>query len=656
VAAAIVVETNVLRNIIDPPKLSCLVFRYTLFCAAVNNVLRKMTAKTLQTGSSRLVEVEFFDVSKHLNGAAAEHTAQMAYDVRPEISVRGKALAGWDKIRSASVVAGSRSFRVECYPGTDTAAILAELGSGDNVLRIDTLDLLRCAAELSKLLNPFLTDDRVFGHLAPPDAPPPGMADFLDKAAVTRTRQRIDQHLQAGGAVVIAGPGADHVARGTGLKTAPLIFADMPRWEIQTRLRAGHGSWLAAGPQDDMLRAFKMGYFVEWRVADRTKIALFDSIDLFLDTTRPDKPLAVTGADMRAALSAVVKRPFRTVPFFDPGVWGGQWMKRTFCLPDGSPNYAWGFDCVPEENSVLLAFDGGTLEVPAINLVLRHPKDLLGAPVLARFGAEFPIRFDFLDTVEGGNLSLQVHPDADYARKKFGLSYTQDESYYILHAEPGACVYLGLTEGTTPEEFFAALEAAHQNGTDFDVTRYVNRLPASRHDHFSIPSGTIHCAGAGCVVLEISATPYIFTFKLWDWGRLGLDGRPRPIHSDHGRRVLRRDRDRVWVEKEIIGRTEVLSQNGSQIEERTGLHPAEFIETRRYWFDTEVSVDTRDSVNVLNLVQGDGAVVESPTGAFEPFLVGFAETFIVPANVGSYSFRPVTPLQPCGMIRAAVRT
>jgi hypothetical protein len=157
-------------------------------------------------------------------------------------------------------------------------------------------------------------------------------------------------------------------------------------------------------------------------------------------------------------------------------------------------------------------------------------------------------------------------------------------------------------------------------------------------------------------VLEISATPYIFTFKLWDWGRLGLDGRPRPIHSDHGRRVLRRDRDRVWVEKEIIGRTEVLSQNGSQIEERTGLHPSEFIETRRYWFDTEVSVDTRDSVNVLNLVQGDGAVVESPTGAFEPFLVGFAETFIVPANVGSYSFRPVTPLQPCGMIRAAVRT
>lgn len=580
----------------------------------------------------------------------------MAYDVRPEISVPGRAFAGWEEICAAPVLTHGRSLRIECYPGADTVAILAALGTGGDMLAIDTHDLLRSAAERADLMAPFVTDDRVFGHTAPPGSLPLDIADVLDDAAVTRARQRIAAQLRAGGVVIVAGPGAGQVTAGTGLATAPLIYADMPRWEIQTRLRAGRGTWLASGPQDDMLRAFKLGYFVEWRIADRCKMALFDVVDLFLDTTLPDAPRAVTGEDMRAALGAVVRRPFRTVPFFDPGVWGGQWMKRAFDLPDGPPNYAWGFDCVPEENSLLLAFDNGTLEVPAMNLVLRHPEDLLGAPVHARFGAEFPIRFDFLDTVEGGNLSLQVHPDTDYARERFGLTYTQDESYYILAAEPEAHVYLGLTEGTTPGQFFTALEAAQESGADLDVAHYVNRLPAARHDHFSIPAGTIHCAGAGCMVLEISATPYIFTFKLWDWGRLGLDGRPRPIHADHGRRVLGGERDRAWVDAEILGRTEVLSREGSHVEERTGLHPSEFIETRRHWFDADVSVNTGDSVHVLNLVQGDRAVVESPSGAFEPFIVGFAETFIVPARVGDYRFRPVTPGQACGMVIAAVRT
>ncbi len=85
-------------------------------------------------------------------------------------------------------------------------------------------------------------------------------------------------------------------------------------------------------------------------------------------------------------------------------------MRRECDLPEGPPNYAWCFDCVPEENSLLLDFGGIRLELPAIDLVFQHPRELLGEAVHARFGAEFPIRFDFLDTMGGGNLSLQVHP------------------------------------------------------------------------------------------------------------------------------------------------------------------------------------------------------------------------------------------------------
>ena len=145
----------------------------------------------------------------------------------------------------------------------------------------------------------------------------------------------------------------------------------------------------------------------------------------------------IAGDDFRRGLALAVKRPFRVVPFFDPGPWGGQWMKEVCGLPAEAPNYAWCFDCVPEENSLRLGFGATRVEVPALDLVFRHPGELLGEAVHARFGDEFPIRFDFLDTMGGGNLSLQVHPLTEYIQDRFGMHYTQDESYYLLDAGGG---------------------------------------------------------------------------------------------------------------------------------------------------------------------------------------------------------------------------
>ena len=110
-------------------------------------------------------------------------------------------------------------------------------------------------------------------------------------------------------------------------------------------------------------------------------------------------------------------------------------------------NYGWCFDCVPEENSLLLEFGKQRLEIPAIDLVFDQPRRAAGDAVHARFGDEFPIRFDFLDTMGGGHLSFQVHPLTEYIQQTFGMHYTQDESYYLLDAGDDACVYLGLREG-----------------------------------------------------------------------------------------------------------------------------------------------------------------------------------------------------------------
>ena len=270
----------------------------------------------------------------------------------------------------------------------------------------------------------------------------------------------------------------------------------------------------------------------------------------------------------------MTKQPFSLVPFFDPGPWGGQWMREHFGLPEGPPNYAWCFNCVPEENSMVLRFGEREFELPSLMLVHEQPEALLGADVYERFGAEFPIRYDFLDTIGGGNLSLQVHPLTSYIREQFGMEYTQDESYYMLDAAPGAEVYLGLRDGIDREAMAADLRAAQAGGAEFPAEKYVNVWPAKKHDHFLIPAGTIHCSGKDGMVLEISATPYIFTFKLWDWGRLGMDGKPRPIHLEHGLKNIQWDRTMEWVRENLINEEVPEAEGDGWREESTGLHQA----------------------------------------------------------------------------------
>ena len=160
------------------------------------------------------------------------------------------------------------------------------------------------------------------------------------------------------------------------------------------------------------------------------------------------------------------------------------------------------------------------------------------------------------------------------------------------------------------------------------------------------------------MVLEISATPFIFTFKLWDWDRLGLDGKPRPVHLNHGKKNIRFDRDTSWIYQNCVNHVEPVENGDGYREERTGLHQREFIETRRHWFTKKVYHNTQGGVNVLNLIEGEEALVESPEGKFEPFEVHYAETFIIPANVGEYTIRPYgrSEGKEIATIKAYVRT
>jgi mannose-6-phosphate isomerase class I len=201
------------------------------------------------------------------------------------------------------------------------------------------------------------------------------------------------------------------------------------------------------------------------------------------------------------------------------------------------------------------------------------------------------------------------------------------------------------------------LETAQKGEQPFPAEQYVNLWPTRKHDHFSIPAGTVHCSGKDNLVLEISATPYIFTFKLWDWGRVGLNGDPRPIHLEHGLASIQWNRDTAWVRTELLNDVETVAEGKGWCEERTGLHRTEFLETRRTWFTGSTHHDTEGNLHVLNLVEGKAVLVESPIDAFEPLEIHYAETFIVPAAVGRYIVRPLRETkEPLGIIKAYLRT
>ena len=550
------------------------------------------------------------------------------YDRFPKTTIKNhKAFRGYDEIyHELNSKMNNRCVVVfDYYPGVDEEKVYELIKRFNFSLEINMHDIFKDGKIMTEQMKYNLSDDRVFGKMYYGN-----LVDFIDEDKLKEAQNKIKEQKES---VIVYGVGAGLVSHGD-----VYVYFDMARWEIQLRYRKGMANYNVDNYDEDILKKYKRGYFIEWRIADKHKEKCFECFDYVVDTNAANDPKMISRYTFTESLKQLAQKPFRTVPYFDPGVWGGQWMKEVCNLDVNQPNYAWSFDGVPEENSILFDYDGITFELPAMDLVLYQPKELLGEQVYARFGAEFPIRFDFLDTMEGQNLSLQVHPLTEYIKKNFGMSYTQDESYYILDAKEDAVVYLGLKEGIQSDEMIADLESAQKGNIVFDADKYINKFPAKKHDHFLIPAGTCHCSGKNAMVLEISATPYIFTFKLWDWQRLGLDGLPRPINIEHGKHVIQWDRTTKWVKENLVNATYEVKEEGNDCKiEHTGLHELEFIETRRYTIKNSSYHQTHGTVNMLNLVDGKSAVIE---GDFEPFIVHYAETFIIPASINEYTIKP----------------
>ena len=571
--------------------------------------------------------------------------------IRPDNFVKGKYTIhqSFEEILSQikkEIKNGKKKIAIEFYPLTNKTFIIEQLVNNIEAdLVVDTKDYFISPADMKKTIQYNLTEDRIFGVMSHHQ-----LKDFVNKKQLEKTKQRIENQT---GVSVVYGVGASLVEH-----QDLIIYIDLPRREVQKRYQSGkYDNWNTDNAGEDPQRMEKQGYFFEWNLADNHKRNLFASIDYIMDVVDESVPKMMSFQEYYNAMKEVASQPFSLVPYFAPGIWGGHWMQEEFSVGQDEKNLAWSFHGVPEENSLLFTIGSLQFETPGSNLVFLFGEELLGRRVLGQFGHNFPIRFNLLDTWGGQNLSLQVHPKIDYVQNVFGAHYTQDESYYILDAKEDAVVYLGVNNGIEKEDLLAALKEAASGYAIFDDEKYINNIKMKKHDHYLIPSGTIHSSGKNSVVLEISATPNRFTFKLWDWGRVDFDGKPRPINLEHGEANIDFYKDKDWVDEELVNQFEVVNQGKGWVEERTGLHETMFIETRRFTFTSKITHETNGSVNVLSLVEGQKALVTSPTNQFDPYVISYAQTFIIPASVKQYTIRPYgeSDSQELKLIKAYIR-
>ncbi|TQO38433.1 mannose-6-phosphate isomerase class I [Arenibacter algicola] len=547
-----------------------------------------------------------------------------SYDIYPAFPLKdGIIEAGYESL--AKVISKEKVVILDGYIGVDWDEVSSTLKNliesmGFKIKMVNVNNFLKEESEIQKMVLPFLRDsDSIFGYRTTLT-----LCDYFDQSKIDGIKISQDYDI-----TIIYGTGASQ----TKIK-GHLVYFDLPKNELQFRMRSSSISNLGITIWNTPKQMYKQFYFVDWIVLNREKKRLLPKMDIIVDQQRPGNPTWTTGSAVRGSLSQMSTHYFRVRPWFEPGVWGGQWMKERFTgLNPDVPNYAWSFEMIVPENGLLLENNDKLLEVSFDMLMFQERDNVLGKAA-QRFQDEFPIRFDFLDTFDGGNLSVQCHPKPDYIKKEFGENFTQDETYYIMDASEDADVYLGFQDNIDPKEFRQALEHSFETKEVLDVEKYIQKLPAKKHDLFLIPHGTVHCSGINNMVLEISATPYIFTFKMYDWQRMDLDGKPRPLNIEHAFKNLNFDRKGNRVKETLVSKPYVESSGPDWKKIHLPTHPDHFYDIYRYEFEGEITINTNDQCHILMLVEGGSIELipnDYPSQTFQ-----YAETFAVPAAANKY--------------------
>lgn len=560
----------------------------------------------------------------------SDHTSSY-YRLYPFHSLgEGKIHKGFDSL--VDWISSHEILLIDGYVGVDWDVMLWQLDQqfklkGLRANWIKTEDFLKPHDEIDGMVKPFLgTEDSVWGKNTTLQ-----LSDFfrIDDLENIELDSQADVN-------IILGVGAALFAARLKVEQPPfLLYIDLPKNELLYRMRAQSIFNLGSKELENTAHAYKRFYFVDWVVLNEHKKNQFSKLSLLIDSQWPDTISWVKLTDLREGMKKISHSSFRPRPWFDQGIWGGQWMKEKIPGLDRTEgSLAWSFEMIAPECGLVFESDENLLEISFDTLMFAEAPAILGRH-FDRFEYYFPIRFDFLDTFDGGNLSIQCHPSLPYIQKNFGEKFTQDETYYILDCAPDSLVYLGFNENVEPEEFRKDLEDSVTYETEVHVEKYIQAFKTEKHDLFLIPNRTVHSSGRNNMVLEISATPYIFTFKMYDWLQKDSEGRPRPINIEHAFNNLDFERRGARVAREFVSKPSVLETGDDWKLLHLPTHADHYYDIHRMEFETTMKIDVEQVCHILMLVEGETIEVETADGSLATY--NYAETFIIPAAVKHYT-------------------
>ena len=282
---------------------------------------------------------------------------------------------------------------------------------------------------------------------------------------------------------------------------------------------------------------------------------------------------------------------------------------------------SWELSGVPGNESVVTngEFAGRTIT----ELIKEYGSELLGRHVYETCGEKFPLLIKFIDARD--DLSIQVHPDDAMAQAVHGQPFGKTEMWYVVSADMDAHLMSGLSAEITPEEYVSRVE----NNTITDV---LCDYKVQSGDVFFLPAGRIHSIGKGCFIAEIQQTSDL-TYRIYDFGRLGLDGKPRELHTELAKDAI----DYSVSEDYRTAYAPVLNED-------TPLVECEYFTTNLLDLTEQISVDvkSKDSFVILICLEGQGELKDSEGNAVS---LKQGETVLVPAVTDEITFIPQSQLK-----------
>lgn len=407
-------------------------------------------------------------------------------------------------------------------------------------------------------------------------------------------------------------------------------------------LRAHRGSFSNIGDRSakPVKALIRRCYYVDYEVAIglRGRLLRENKIDYYITNDHLEDMQMISGIHLNILLESMVHYPFRCKPVYLEGVWGGNYIKRLRNLPKGMRNCAWVFDLIPMEVSLLMQVGKHLFEVPFSTFIQREGTLMMGSDCVKKFKGYFPIRFNYDDSYHSnGNMSIQVHSGKDYNIENYNELGRQDESYYVVQVGHQAKTYVGFNENANPKEFIELVKKSEKDFTPVDYQKYINYIDSTPGTQVLLPAGTVHSSGRNQVVLEIgSLTIGSYTYKMYDYLRADLDGKPRPIHTYHGERVLKTERTTQWVHDNLVQAPRILRQGNGWTEYIVGEHDLLYFTLHRFEFDKEIEDDTDGRFQVLVLVDGEQVKIQSVEHPEYNFIQNYMDMVVIPANMGHY--------------------